>query len=134
MSYLIREIKISKFTKTPLSDEASKFIKFWGRLCNDMKIHVDNNKGEIRCCKDGYGYYFLQDGKNDYFWCDSKNVWSFFEEELDINYKETQELIQYMVNKTLNLVINTPDIKFATLPHMNNGEQGIKPYGKQPLK
>ena len=108
MSYLLREIKLTKLTETPLSDEASKLIKFWDGLWTDMKVIVDAGKGEIKCWKEGYEYYyFIQKDENDYLRCDIDEVWSFFMTELKINFNDTQELIQYMVVKTLNSRVST---------------------------
>ena len=109
MNHILRDIKLSKLTDTPMSDEASKLVKFWDELWCDMKVHIDANKGEIKCWKDGYKYYyFAQDDKNGSLWCDYYKVWLFFEEELGLDYSEIQGLIQYMVDKTLNCGVNTP--------------------------
>ena len=107
--YILRDIKLSKLTGTPLSGEASRFIEFWDDLWADMKVKIDPIKGEIRCWKDDYDYYyFQQDDKNDNLWCDRYRVWSFFRDDFDLKYTETQELIQYMVDKTLNCEVSTP--------------------------
>ena len=109
MNHILRDIKLSKLTGTPMSEEASKFVKFWDDLWADMKVKIDPSKGEIKCWKDGYDYYyFYQDDKNDNLWCDRYRVWPFFQYDLYLNYTETQELIQYMVDETLNCEANTP--------------------------
>ena len=115
MNYILRDIKLSKLMGTPLSYEASKFIKFWDGLWTDMKVVVDVNKGEIKCWKDGYDYYyFCQKDKNYHLWCDHYEVWSFFSEELELDYTEIHELIQYMVGETLNCEVNTPSSSFGS--------------------
>ena len=107
--YILRDIKLSKLTEIPMSTEASKLVKFWGELWADMKVQIDTEKGEIKCWKDDYDYYyFRQDGKNENLWCDRYRVWSFFRCDLGLEYAETQELIQFMVDKTLNCEVSTP--------------------------
>ena len=109
MKHILRDIKLYKLTGTPLSDEASKLIKFWDGMWTDMKVDINVEKGEIKCWKEGYNYYyFRQDDKNDNLWCDFEKVWSFIQYDLEFTYTETQELLQYMVDRTLNCVINTP--------------------------
>ena len=109
MNYILREIKLSKLTDTPISDEATKLIKFWNDLWCDMKVSIDTDKGEIKCWKEDYDYYyFQQDDKNDYFWCDYYEIWIFFRDDLELTYNETQELIQHMVAMALNHKANVP--------------------------
>ena len=109
MNHILREIKLSKLTDTPMSMEASMLVRFWETLWYDMKVRVDPIKGEIKCWKDVYDYYYFhQDDKNDSLWCDHNTVWPFFRRNLRLNYKETQELIRQMVVETLNCVVNTP--------------------------
>ena len=108
MEHILRDIKLSKLTDTPLVGDADKLVKFWNELWTDMKVVIDPKKGEIKCWKDGYDcYYFSQNKKHGYFWCDNYKVWSFFEGELRLEYSETQKLIQYMVCETLNYNIGT---------------------------
>lgn len=108
-NHILREIKISKLTDAPMGDDATKTVKFWGELWDNMKVRVDQTKGEIKCWKDGYDfYYFLQNNKNDYLWCDYDKVWAFFEENLVLGYNDTQEFIQTMVDGTLNCGTNIP--------------------------
>ena len=109
MIHILREIKLSNLTDTPMSEEATKLVEFWDELWTDMKVKVDPPKGEVRCWKDGYEYYyFYQDGRNDCLWCDTEKIWSFFRLELGLNYDGTQELIHQMVDETLNCKVNTP--------------------------
>ena len=109
MNHILREIKLSKLTDTSMSSEASKFIKFWNNLWCDMKVIDDINKGEIKCWKDGYDYYyFRQDGKHSYLWCDCDKVWTFFRDDLCLNQIEIKEFIQQIMVETLNCVVNTP--------------------------
>ena len=76
MNYILREIKLYKLTGIPLSDEASKFIEFWDRLWDDMKTDIDTDKGEIKCRKEDYIYFYQRD-KNSTMWCNYHKVWSF---------------------------------------------------------
>ena len=119
--YILREIKLSKLTDTPMSDEASKLVKFWNDLWCDMKVQIDSDKGKIECWKDGYDYYyFYQEDKNARLWCDFDRVWIFFHINLPINYDETQEIIQTMVGKTLNCVVNIPEEEWVYLQKRMN--------------
>ena len=107
MNSILREIKLSKVTDTPLSDDASKLVEFWDELWIDMKIYINTDKGEIKCWKDGYNYYyFRQDDENDKFWCNHNKIWVFLQEEMNFNHNEIIELIQYMVIETLNHKVN----------------------------
>ena len=109
MNHILREIKLSKLTDTPMSMKASKLDKFWNEFWGGMKIMVNSTKGEIRCWKDGYDYYyFIQREKNDYLWCDPVKIWSFFRYDLGLNCKEARELIYQMVGEALNYEVNTP--------------------------
>ena len=109
MYHILRDIKLSELTNTPMSGETSKFVKLWDDLWIDMKIYINTDKGEIRCCKDGYDCnYFYQHNKNARLWCDYDKVWAFFGYNLKLKYSEIQELIQYMVGETLNCEVNTP--------------------------
>ena len=116
--YILRDIKLSKLTDTPMSDKATKFIEFWDDLWCDMKVNVDVNKGEIRCWKDDFDYhYFRQDDKKGHLWCNYYKVWLFFETELGLEHVEIQEFIQTMVVKTLNCEVNTPIITISCMPN-----------------
>ena len=109
MYHILREIKLSKLTDTPMSDDTSKLVEFWGELWIGMKVSVDPTKGEIKCWKEDYDhYYFLQVDKNDYLWCDYYGLWSLFRKNFSLNYGEIQEFIQYMVGVSLNYGVNTP--------------------------
>ena len=124
MNSILRDIKLSKLTGTPLSDETSKFIEFWNSLWSDMKVDIDASKGEIKCWKDGHVYYyFIQDNKYDSMWCDLEKVWSFFIDELGLDYGEIQELIQHMVGETLKCRVNTP----VCLTRMISGVSWVRP-------
>ena len=107
--YILRDIKLSKLTGTPLSGEASRLIKFWDELWVGMVVKIEPNKEKIECWKDDHSYYyFVQDDKNGFLWCNYFKVWLFFEAELGLGYSEIQELIQYMVGKTISSEINKP--------------------------
>ena len=109
MSYIIRDIKLSKLTRTPMSEEASRVLEFWDNLWSDMKVSINIEKGEIKCWKEGYNFYYIvQRDKNDKLLCDYDKVWSFFVDELELEYEEIQELMRHMVSGTLNCVVNTP--------------------------
>ena len=109
MEHILRDIKLSELTGTPMSDEASRLVKFWDELWTDMRVSIDADKGEIKCWKEGHDYYyFLQEDKNDRLWCNYGKVWSFFLKDFDLKYTEIQELLQTMVGKTLNCDTNTP--------------------------
>ena len=105
--YILREIKLSKLTDIPMSEDVSKLNKFWDGMWTDMKVMVDAVKGEIKCWKDYY-CYFYQNDKNSHLWCDHYEVWSFFKDDLGFECAEIQEFIQYMVGETLNCEVNTP--------------------------
>ena len=109
MIHILREIKLSKLTDTPMSTKATKLVEFWDELWCDMKVKIDPKKGEIKCWKEGYDYYyFYQEDRNDYLWCDYDEVWTFFRRDLGLNYDDVQELIQQLVDETLNCKVNTP--------------------------
>ena len=119
--YILRDIKLSKFTDTPMSDEVAKLIEFWNDLWCDMEVSIDADKGEIRCWKDDL-YYIRQEGKNNHLMCYYYKVWAFFKEELGLDYAETQNLIQYMVDTILNCKVNTP---FLMMPQNIQGVDTI---------
>ena len=108
MNYILRDIKLNKLTGIPLSGEVSKLIKFWDGLWRDMEVHIDIDKGEIKCWKGKCDYYFIQGDKNDNLWCNYNEVWTFFKYDLVLDLDDIQELIQYMVNETLNCRVNKP--------------------------
>ena len=113
MKHILRDIKLSKLSGTPMSTKAYKLDEFWDELWCDMKVKIDPKKGEIRCWKDDYDYYhFYQDGRNDCLWCDNEKIWSFFRRDLGLNYDGTQELIHQMVSETLNCKVKTPFLAF----------------------
>ena len=122
MNHILREIKLSKFTDTPLSNDASKLINFWVDLWIDMKIYIDADKGEIKCWKDGYNYYyFQQDDKNDNLWCNHYKVWSFFREELVLSYDDAKDLIHSMMNEIIMCKVNTPrSVTITTINKLND--------------
>ena len=109
MNHILREIKLSNLTDTPMGTKASMLVKFWDELWADMKVKVDPSKGEIKCWKDGYDYYyFLQDENHNYLWCDTVKIWAFFQYDLGLNYEGIKGLIHQMVNETLNCEVKTP--------------------------
>ena len=111
MNHILRDIKLSKLTGTPLSDDASKFVKFWDELWIDMKVVIDTEKGEIKCWKNDYSYYyyFYQKNKKATMWCNHRRVWSFFMNELKLEHVDAQEVTQYMLRETLKIEVNTPE-------------------------
>lgn len=115
MSHILREIKLSNLTGIPTSGDAANLIKFWDNLWLDMKVIVDPKRGRISCWKEyGRNYYFQQYDKHDHLWCDYGKVWSFFSIHLCLNNSDTKELIQYMVNTTLNYEVNEPAPYYAS--------------------
>lgn len=102
MNHILRDVKLSKLTNTPMGEDTTKFIKFWDELWINMKVHVDPKKGKIRCWKEGYDYYYFTQNDNGILWCNHYKVWTFFGEELGLNNNDTQELIQYMIGDILN--------------------------------
>jgi hypothetical protein len=49
-----------------------------------------------------------QDSENGYLWCRSNGFWSFFENEMGLNYSEIQTLMKTMVEQHLNREVGTP--------------------------
>ena len=117
MNLILRDIKLSKLTNIPPVGNASKLDKFWDRLWADMKVLIDPNEGEIKCWKDGYDYYyFSQINGKDRLWCNYDKVWSFFIYDLNLNFTETEELIQYMVHGTINCKVTSPPNIIRVIP------------------
>ena len=111
MNYILREIKLSNITGVPLSDDVTKLVEFWDGLWVDMKVVIDAEKGEIKCWKENYNYYyFYQKNKKATMWCNHRRVWSFFINELKLNHTDTQEVTQYMLGETLKSEVSTPQI------------------------
>ena len=111
MEHILRDIKLSKLTGIPPIGDADKLVKFWNELWRHMEVNIHPSIGKIECWKEGYEYYyFIQDSENDKLWCNYSKVWHFFDISLGLNYIETQELIQYMVDETLNCKVNIPEI------------------------
>ena len=118
MNHILREIKLSNLTDTPMSMKASKLVEFWDNLWADMKVSANHKKGEIVCWKDDYDYYyFYQNNKSARLWCDYNEVWTFFRDELKLSHDKTQELIQQMVSEALNYKVNIPFL--TQMPHYN---------------
>ena len=114
MNHILRDIKLSKLTGTPLSEKTSKVIKFWDELWVDMKVVINTEKGEIKCWKDDYDYYyFYQKNKKATMWCNHRGVWSFFMNELKINHVDVQEVTQYMLRETLKSEVSTPQWTYS---------------------
>lgn len=114
MNHILRDIKLHKLTGIPLSEEASKLIKFWDGLWADMEISIDTDEGVIECWKESYAcYYFRQVNKKDFLRCDYNKVWIFFKDELELNHDGIQKLIHHMVNETLNCRVNLPTFSYS---------------------
>ena len=115
MNHILRDIKLSKLTNITPNIDTEKFLNFWDDLWRDMKVDIDAEKGEIKCWKEGYDYYyFRQYDKNGNLWCDHKKIWLFLSCVLELKYYDKQDLIQYMVAKRLNCVVNTPIMPCAS--------------------
>ena len=110
MNYILRDIKLSKLTNIPPVGDAAKLVKFWDELWTDMKVYIDKKKGEIKCWKDGYDYYyFIQNDKNDRLWCNFEQVIFSFIYYLGLTYPVYEELIHHMVDDILNCEVNPPN-------------------------
>ena len=113
MEHILRDIKLTEITGDSLTCDAAKLVKFWDELWSDMKVYIDPSEGEIKCWKDGYNYYyFYQNDENDNLWCNYSKVWSFFSNELGLDYVNTVAIIQHMMGKTLNNKLATPRLIF----------------------
>ena len=51
-----------------------------------------------------------QDSKNKILWCLWNGFWSFFVNEIDLEYSETQSLVKTMVEQHLNRQVGTPHL------------------------
>jgi len=62
---------------------------------------------------------FLELEKSD-LWCDYDNIWSVFESQFDMNYKQIQDFIKDMVEEHLNMNGVTP-LQFPLLFSVTSG-------------
>jgi len=72
---------------------------------------------------------FLELEKSD-LWCDYDNIWSVFESQFDMNYKQIQDFIKDMVEEHLNMKGVTPRIYYslnASLVEEHLNMKGVRP-------
>ena len=56
------------------------------------------------------GWYFEQNEKTGYLWCQYDRVWSFFETNYSSNYDETQSIIRNLMERHYKLKGLTPNL------------------------
>jgi uncharacterized protein YqkB len=94
-------------------EKAEKIIKFFDDFFKDLKETTFENY------KDNVFFYTIdntgtpkiwmeQDSKNGRLWCRWSGFWSFFENEMKLDYFETQSLVKTMVEQHLSRPVGTP--------------------------
>ena len=58
--------------------------------------------------------YMEQDPKNGWLWCSYGLIWLFFKDEIGLEYKDIQVLINERVEKAFNLKVGTPNRVFIS--------------------
>jgi len=71
------------------------------KLCKLNNTHINlPNKVNGKC-------FFRQDLKSEYLWCNSIEIWSFFEKNYKYNYDDIQSLIKEILSDTTKLNVYT---------------------------
>ena len=108
VSSLLRDIKLSEVLGTemnPLTNKVKDFVD--NKLEELIQFESEKYPNSIFYKKDDI-ILFRQDLKNERLWCSYKHYWSFFKEEIGLNYNEIQELTMALVGTHLNYKQFTP--------------------------
>jgi hypothetical protein len=105
-------IKLCAYLGKEPQGEFKDFYDFITGLWKDMEFTVINehNKQGIIYYK-GTDFYMEQDFKNGWLWCRLDWIWSFFQIKKGMEYTETQDFIQRMVEEHLKYKVSTPTWK-----------------------
>jgi hypothetical protein len=95
-------------------DKTGEIIKFFDDLFKDLKeTTFEKYPGSVffyTLGGDGSKKVWMQqDGKNECLWCRWNGFWSFFENEMGLNYSEIKSLVKTMVEQHLNCQVGTPE-------------------------
>ena len=101
------EKQIEKLKKEYQKEEMKEWFK---SLLNGLKIGInDNNPNSVYYKKNGEIFFVLrQDSEKKYFYSDYYLVWSIFHNKYKLNFYETQDFINSMVEQHLKLGVVTP--------------------------
>jgi hypothetical protein len=94
-------------------EKVEKIIKFFDDLFKDLKETASKKRpGSIffyTLGDDGSKKVWMeQDSKNGFLWCRWSDFWSFFENEMRLNYSEIQSLVKTMVEQHLSREVGKP--------------------------
>ena len=78
-------------------------------LMEGMEIRVHPNDPHFTLWYKEDGWYFEQDEKIGYLWCQTDRVWSFFETNYTPKYAEIQVIIKDLMEKHYKLKALTPN-------------------------
>jgi hypothetical protein len=109
-------LKVCQYLGKEPQGEFKEFCVFLTELWKDMEFTVSNelNKQGIIYHK-GTDFYMEQDFKNGWLWCSLDRIWSFFQIKKGMEYTETQDFIQSMVEEHLKCKVSTPSDSHLSL-------------------
>ena len=105
-----RQLKIDLVTgdHNPITE---CFVEIWSKL-HVLKTNVfHNNGGELIYYENtdsGKQWVFIEDIKNEQFYCNYEYYWSILSTRFDLEYFEIQTITKLMVENILNNTIPTP--------------------------
>lgn len=102
----LRDIKIDLLT-----GNNNKIVDLFNQITDGVEIlrcNVYGDHGKEFIYHKNGKWFFYQDCKNDKFWCNYDNYWSFFESNFRLEQKEIKDITKYLVEEVLKREVATP--------------------------
>ncbi len=107
---LVRKIKIHKITNQPLTEVEQEIYDFvYGKLKDLKPFTSDSYSESIFYGSDIDSIILEQDNKKDRLWVKYTDFWKVLEDTYSMKKSDIQDLISYMVLKTLKFKPSTPN-------------------------
>ena len=109
IKYLKREIFFADFLGNELPEDVKEILDYF----KDLTYHYEEKEDGLEIWYDKNGQWTIQIWEEK--WERSKfyyTNWRFFKDKYGLNYKQTMELVHYLLELTLKRKVSTPRLLF----------------------
>ena len=108
---LIRKIKRSEIVPVEFTEQEFKIIKLFDNNLKDLVVFIDEtNSNKINYMKPNGTFIMQQDNGSERLWVRYEGFLNVLKTNFSMEYTDTQNLIQYMVERAFKIKISTTSI------------------------